>query len=270
MLITADDLASAVHELDGSSAPLVVSDPIANEKRCPRCHGETTTCQLSIGDIAISGRFLHCAAHGVWMPQDALAATFAKVSRRGHAGAGAGRTYGGAGGRTEIPGASGGMPGTMQSISSAFGGGPADAGLGIATGKGIAKVHTIYVSAFKDRVLACPVCEGGALAYHGDRWACTTCGGSFVENAALRGMIEDITGRPWELPEAAGTIGARACPLCGVKMIAEDVEGVPIDRCADHGVWFDARELAAVLEHAGTAPPPKSVGGWLPRLFRRS
>ena len=25
---------------------------------------------------------------------------------------------------------------------------------------------------------------------------------------------------------------------------------VALDRCADHGVWFDAEELAAVLKHA--------------------
>ena len=269
MMIGEDDLAPAVHELDGDSAPLVAGDLRDGERSCPRCGGTTTTCTLAIGKLALPGRYLRCQAHGVWVPRDVMTAVFARASRRGHAGRAAGAAYGGVSAAATLPGVNRGMNGALASIAEAFGSGPATSGLAISSGRGIAHVHSIYVSAYKDRTLACPSC-GLALAYHGDRWTCAGCTGAFVENAALVGMIEDLTGAPWRLPEAPAHAGSRACPLCSAAMVSETIESVELDRCPGHGVWFDARELQALLEHAGTAShAPRGLGGWLARLFHR-
>lgn len=127
-------------------------------------------------------------------------------------------------------------------------------------------VHTVFVTAYRGYRLICPVCSGQPLAFEGDRWVCVRCAGSFVEDAALVAMISDIAHVPWELPATSAAAGTRPCPVCKTAMAAERLEEVQVDRCAGHGVWFDDRELAAALEHAGTAERPH---GWLHRLFHR-
>ena len=49
-------------------------------------------------------------------------------------------------------------------------------------------------------------------------------------------------------------------------MIVELLEGVTIDRCAGHGVWFDDSELQAALHHASAEPT--GLGGWIKQLFQ--
>jgi len=44
------------------------------------------------------------------------------------------------------------------------------------------------------------------------------------------------------------------------------LEGVTIDRCDVHGVWFDDRELEQTLHHSSA--PPHGLVAWLKRLFR--
>jgi ribosomal protein S27AE len=265
MQLTGDDFAAAVNALDGGTDVLSVSEEQPGERSCPRCGGATTTCALAIGRLDLRGRFMRCATHGVWMPQDAMAATFARASRRAHVNAGNGRTYGGAASPTYSD-VQGGFGGAIRSIQSAFGSGaPADAGLGIASGQGISHVHTVFVSAYKNRALTCPQC-GVALRYEGDRWACTSCGGAFVETAALVGMVEDLTGSSFELHAAPAMPSAHACPLCSAPMVVDALEGHAIERCAAHGTWFGPHVLAAVLEHAATPHQPES---WLHRLLHR-
>jgi Zn-finger nucleic acid-binding protein len=99
------------------------------------------------------------------------------------------------------------------------------------------------------------------LQARGERWPCASCDGAFVENPALEQMMGEMRKAPWELPEAAGEAGARACPACAEAMVVQHLEGVEVDRCAAHGVWFDAGELAIALH--GSAPPR----GWLARLL---
>ena len=73
----------------------------------------------------------------------------------------------------------------------------------------------------------------------------------------------DVFRSPPVAPAAGTVIGKRECPVCALAMSVEASDGVTIDRCADHGIWFDGGELAAVLEHAGM----HSLRGWLKRLF---
>lgn len=39
----------------------------------------------------------------------------------------------------------------------------------------------------------------------------------------------------------------RLCPLCSHAMLRVHMERVPVERCKDHGVWFDAGELQQML-----------------------
>jgi Zn-finger nucleic acid-binding protein len=159
------------------------------------------------------------------------------------------------------------MSGAMAGIASAFGGGgPASGGLAISHWKQHRpRAHTLFVSAHKDVKLDCPACRV-PLAYHGDRWACGTCRGLFVENEALVALVREMALAPWELPALAGRPGDRACPICKTPLIVEVLEGVTIDRCDVHGVWFDDRELEQALHHSSA--PPDGLVAWLKRLFR--
>ncbi len=71
---------------------------------------------------------------------------------------------------------------------------------------------------------------------------------------------------------------ARRCPRCDRAMIACRLEAtfegervvvaVELDRCAAHGMWFDANELAAALEAtARVEPPRRKRPGFLRQLF---
>jgi Zn-finger nucleic acid-binding protein len=266
MQLTGAELAAAANALDGGTDAVAISDEQPDDQPCPRCGGATTTCALAIGRDVVRGRVLHCATHGLWMTQDAMVAAFARASRRAHANAGTGRTYGGVASSALPADVRGGFAGALRSLQAAFGNGsPADAGLAIHSGLGISHVHTVFVSAYKNRALACPQCAA-TLHYEGDRWSCPSCGGAFVEAAALVAMVEDLTGQPFELHAAPATPSAHACPLCAAPMVVDALQAHAVDRCATHGVWFGAHVLAAVLEHAVTPQPHES---WLHRLLHR-
>jgi hypothetical protein len=263
MLVGVDELADALTELDGVVDPMHVRDPLPDAARCPRCAAAMTTTALQRGGHLVPGRFRHCEAHGVWLPRTVMAAGFARAGRRG-AGmpAGAGTGVGGAYLDVAPRGSAGGA---MRGIRDAF------ASTRPAIGQYSLprpRVHTLFVSAFRGHDLTCPRCAGAKLEFEGMRWACSTCAGAFVENAALVAMVSDVTSTAWKLPDAAGKAGTRPCPVCAAPMTEQDLEATPIDRCAAHGMWFDSDELQAALEHAGEDPKP-TIGGWLRRLFRR-
>jgi ribosomal protein L31 len=51
------------------------------------------------------------------------------------------------------------------------------------------------------------------------------------------------------------------CPKCDGTLMEADFQNIKIDVCNKcHGVWFDAGELAQVIEH-------DKDGGWFGRLF---
>ena len=51
------------------------------------------------------------------------------------------------------------------------------------------------------------------------------------------------------------------CPRCDGSLLEADYEGIRIDVCDKcHGVWFDAGELAQVIQK-------DQQGGWFGRLF---
>jgi len=108
------------------------------------------------------------------------------------------------------------------------------------------------------------------------RLVCDSCGGIMLVLADLDHAIEDIAGIAPAVTFVHEAAGARPCPECGAAMmqchVAITLDGDTIktkptlDRCADHGVWFDTEELAAVLEKASrkrVRPPRDSKIPWL-------
>jgi hypothetical protein len=262
-----DDFAVAIHEIDPSRGPLGFDDPRGAGTPCPRCAAPMSAPVVSIGGLALPERMLRCEQDGMWVSQACLAAVFARLSRHVRLGGGAGASHDPG---VYAPVTSGGIAAAMSSIHEAFAAGaPASSGLAISQWhRTRPRVHSLFVSAYRDRRLGCPSCKEAPLDYRGERWACDTCRGSFVENAALTAMVADMTSAPWELPVVAGQPGDRGCPMCGAAMVVEVLEAVTIDRCTAHGVWFDDRELEDALHHAGTGSPT-TIGGWLKRLFHR-
>ncbi len=124
----------------------------------------------------------------------------------------------------------------------------------------------------------CPRCSEGlarrALAdEHIDE--CRGCGGVFVESALIPRIIDalDLGGEviatfprgpvgPGHEPTTGPTY--LKCPRCAVimnrRLFATGAK-VIIDRCAEHGIWFDAAELRAVAEFA--------AGGGMERAAER-
>jgi len=50
-------------------------------------------------------------------------------------------------------------------------------------------------------------------------------------------------------------------------MQVERFEDVEIDRCPEHGVWFDPTELGDALEHASGVGRGRGIAAWLKRLL---
>ncbi|HSD90351.1 MAG TPA: zf-TFIIB domain-containing protein [Kofleriaceae bacterium] len=279
MLLDPDDFAASIREIDGSEDALVATDTGSAGKLCPHCKQMMTTCKLKLGSFELKGPFLRCSSHGIWVPRAAMTATFAKASRRsGFKGLGStssiaaglsGAPNNVAANVANMPSGHSGMSGAMAGIASAFGGGaPASSGLAISHwAHHKPRAHTLFVSAHKGQTLGCPACFV-ELAYQGDRWACSSCSGLFVENEALVAMVQEMALTAWEMPALSGKEGSRPCPICKTAMIVELLEAVTIDRCADHGVWFDNHELEQTLHHASA--PASGLGPWLKRLFSRS
>jgi Zn-finger nucleic acid-binding protein/ribosomal protein L37AE/L43A len=242
MLLTTDDLARSIHEIDGSSGSVAFEDEGPSKKPCPRCQGAMTSAEVLVGHLKVYGRSLHCVRDGVWISQGALAGLFAVASRLSHAHV-SGRMYGGAGKPSSAP------------------------GLAISHwGESRPRAHTLFVSAYKDRTLGCPSCKDTKLSFEGDLWSCGACNGCFVEDAALSAMVSEMSGQPWQPQSAKGGAGDRVCPVCDKPMIVEVLEAVTIDRCEGHGVYFDPDELQTALAHAAE---PQHVTSWVQRLFHR-
>jgi Zn-finger nucleic acid-binding protein len=213
-----------------------------------------TSCEIRLAPLRVKADVLRCERDGVWFAGDQLTAVFARVGRKADNALPAHRSY------AESQHGLDGIP--LERT------GPATAGLLISARRHRprkAKVLT-PINAYRDQPLACPVCANAELMFHGDRFACERCAGTFVQNAALEAMVTDIAQSLFELPAPTGATGSRACPVCSQAMIVEALEQVLIDRCGAHGIWFDANELAATLERA-SGQLDTGWRSWLRRLF---
>lgn len=90
--------------------------------------------------------------------------------------------------------------------------------------------------------------------------------------ACITEYLEPQIGSPPTLRFVDVGVGTRVCPRCKTPMtachLAADFEKKhantrpTLDRCASHGLWFDADELAKVLEalhHAAALPSHASL-----------
>lgn len=101
--------------------------------------------------------------------------------------------------------------------------------------------------------LTCPSCQI-ALTEAGRTVRCARCDGAWIHEDVLVGMLQETASAmvflPWMPREARDGEPARPCAVCSQAMQPVSLGTVALDRCTDHGVWFDATELAAVLKHA--------------------
>lgn len=86
--------------------------------------------------------------------------------------------------------------------------------------------------------------------------------GKALENEYFRRKEQELIEKMKAKLEAEKTVDLDLeCPKCDGKLVETDYEHIKIDVCDKcSGVWFDAGELAQVVENED--------GGWLKRFFR--
>ncbi len=105
----------------------------------------------------------------------------------------------------------------------------------------------------------CPRCKGTlTVARHHDTdlIECTNCLGIFLG----RDLVLDLSGPlgtslriafpKRAAPDLLGRVSYIPCITCGTMMnrtVFAKISGVIVDVCKDHGVWFDAGEIASVI-----------------------
>jgi Zn-finger nucleic acid-binding protein len=99
----------------------------------------------------------------------------------------------------------------------------------------------------------CPSC-GKPLKQAGYTERCAACDGAWIHEDALVGMLQErastMVSLPWQ--DRTAEDKQRNCAVCSKPMQRVNLGSVALDRCAEHGVWFDSHELAALLAEAKT------------------
>jgi Zn-finger nucleic acid-binding protein len=110
--------------------------------------------------------------------------------------------------------------------------------------------------------------------------ACMSCGGVWMDGAAYKKMASQIESEVVDVAELASTRAdragapipqdsANACPDCSGSLLRTMRNGVTLDVCKDHGVWFDRGELQAIAarmrgeesKRETSRPPPITDDG---------
>lgn len=223
---------------------------------CPRCGRPMRGCALVAGKRHLAPALARCERDGIWFGDGALQELYEEIGSGFGLG---GRAHGGMGrGDGGFGHLYGGPTGQRQ-----FSRAPRRAASSAAHGPALPP------SALVGRPMPCPngACAGQALILDGSRWRCPACEGLFVEPAVLEALVTEMVGEPWAAPPPAGAPGERRCPACASALTVEALEGATVDRCAEHGVWFDPAELPAALQHAaGVDPQAGTTVSWWRRL----
>ena len=125
--------------------------------------------------------------------------------------------------------------------------------------------------------LLCPKCNA-ALETAGYTQRCQTCDGAWIHEDALVGMMQERTSAmvflPWQPRDRDQD---RACAVCSKPLQCVSLGTVALDRCPDHGVWFDPEELASLMKqakafkadvkHGDTDDEHRGILGSLAKLF---
>lgn len=110
---------------------------------------------------------------------------------------------------------------------------------------------------YRDRRLTCPAC-GATLREFRTRQVCDACDGMLLTLPDLAAAVHDLTSIEPTFEFRDEAPGKRACPDCAAPMstcklrIVLDTELADpkpaLDRCTEHGLWFDGEELAGVFQ----------------------
>jgi Zn-finger nucleic acid-binding protein len=106
---------------------------------------------------------------------------------------------------------------------------------------------------YRDGLPVCPRC-GRAFARIGvgtlrfER--CPACSGAWVEGSTLAALWQSMGGARLALRPRESDHAPIPCPRCRTPMAAAALLAVPVDRCAEHGIWFDTEELSTALAGA--------------------
>jgi Zn-finger nucleic acid-binding protein len=95
--------------------------------------------------------------------------------------------------------------------------------------------------------LGCPVCDS-PLDEAGSTFRCVLCEGAWVREEALVAILEQRASTLVALPWVARVDKPRPCAECRADMQTVNLGSVALDRCAQHGVWFDANEMTELLK----------------------
>ncbi|MBK7396553.1 MAG: zf-TFIIB domain-containing protein [Myxococcales bacterium] len=117
----------------------------------------------------------------------------------------------------------------------------------------------------------CPRCQRPLTTHQAPRFtmfACTGCGGMWLDGAASRTVVAAVDPVAMQAAdhvaraaEQAVDVNAQAaCPQCrhAMEKMPIPAAGVVVDTCREHGVWFDRNELQQVVRAVaspGTAAP---------------
>lgn len=233
ILIEIDDFADAL----GTTDVIDIRDEGPASRVCPGCTMPMRACQLKVGKLAFDEVLGYCPYDGIWFGDGALANVLARFERHHHRGGGSN---------------------PQNSIASVY--------VMLSQKRSRPRPPPVPITAYRHRHLSCPVCDGG-LSLRIDRWHCTHCAGTFVENASLESMVAEMRGTPWQMPEPSGDAGSLACPVCIDPMRVQPFAGVTVDRCGEHGVWFDALQLGTALHHASGIRERRGVAAWFRRFL---
>lgn len=117
---------------------------------------------------------------------------------------------------------------------------------------------------YRDERVQCLRC-GAGLEATASRWACAQCGGALVHAKDLSETLAGITphdSRSLDGRMRPATSPLRRCPCCASAMTAYLLHDILVDRCSEHGVWFDPGELEQVLTTCAQRAAARHTAGF--------